>query len=693
MPTHVRRPVIQTALAALAILLLAAAYGVLAAPAHAATAYTGGPIVADAPLYVANDHSVYAVRFSASGLLDKDGLPLATTGTYYVKIRVSPTATPGGSTSRGFTWNPTTQSWIQERDAWTAFPTIATASDGTITTSPWFYFKFADTTKSGTWYLVVSLQPIDGGSGTSQNGNVAPAVTVMDMSGTLSSATYGFTVHNGVATGQTGGKRAEADASGLSDVWSLTRTEPNGVDGDGDGADLEDYGPAGAAGDFSLAVPTALAFDAKLQSTIWPAGAASVTGMLPDVDIALGAADQTAPTAPSSLAAAPGNGHTVLSWTAATDASGVAYNVYRWQDAPPIGGVTQYTPQPRLVATTADTTYDATGLNNGETYYFMVRAVDPSTNVGPRSETVTFVPDGTPPSPVTGFQATAGDASVDLSWTNPADADFDETVVVRNAGDHTATDPADGDVVYTGSGTSATDATAANGTLYTYTAFAEDTAGNTAAAATATATPQGTSVLTLGVAQPIVAFMGATTLTGTLADGHAVPLAGRTVTLQRSVAGGPWSDVRIFDSGTGSFQVTTPSLTVKTEFRLLWDGDAAHSLGVSLPVTVTPRVALGRPVAPSAVRAGRWFTVYGSLKPVHPAGAKTVKLRCYRKTSTGKWRLVATVPTVNVDYAGYSRYKVKLRIAKKGAWRLQAYAPADADHAAKSSAYEYFKVR
>ena len=76
-------------------------------------------------------------------------------------------------------------------------------------------------------------------------------------------------------------------------VLALSKTEANGVD-DGSGlVDDEDYGPVGKTGDFRLAVPLSHAFDVALgDRTPW-APAQNVTLATPDVDIALGAADQT----------------------------------------------------------------------------------------------------------------------------------------------------------------------------------------------------------------------------------------------------------------------------------------------------------------------------------------------------------------------------------------------------------------
>jgi hypothetical protein len=371
-----------------ALLLLAAAQ---AAPAPAATNYTGGPAAGDFPLYVANDHSVYAMRFTASGLLDKDGNPLASAGTYYVKVRISPTATPSGGSSRGFTWNPTTQAWVQERADWTEFPVVTTNASGAIVAgTTWTFFKFGDTTKpspttSDTWYLVISLQPTDGGTGTTQNNAAPPAVTITDMTGALDPGTFtsAFRIHNGVSATAYNAKRAEADESGALPVWSITRSEPNGV--------AEGYGTT-TTGDFDMAVPVGVAFDTKLQSaTTWSPSASPFTGPLADVDIALGGADTTPPAAPATFTVTAGDGRAQLSWAAVADAAN--YTVFMWQAATPIGGSTNYTPQHLPLATvTGSTTYDATGLTNGETYYFEVRANDAATNVGPPTSVGTVDP-------------------------------------------------------------------------------------------------------------------------------------------------------------------------------------------------------------------------------------------------------------------------------------------------------------
>ncbi len=190
---------------------------------------------------------------------------------------------------------------------------MTTGAGGAIAAgNTWWYFKFGDTTKpalsdSGTWYLLVSLKPVDGGDQTTQNNAAPPAVTIMDMTGALNPGTLtsAFRVHNGAATGATDARRIEATNSGGADVWALSRTENNQV--------AQGYG-SDATGDFELAVPVGAAFDAKIQNVIWPASASPAsTGLLADVDIALGAADTTPPAAPASLTAVAGDGQVALS--------------------------------------------------------------------------------------------------------------------------------------------------------------------------------------------------------------------------------------------------------------------------------------------------------------------------------------------------------------------------------------------
>jgi hypothetical protein len=406
------------------------------------------------------------------------------------------------------------------------------------------------------------------------------------MTGTLAPATFtsAFRIHNGVVTGATAGRRIEADAAGLNDVWSISRTQSNGVD--------QGYGTT-APGDFQLAVPVGVAFDAKIQNAVWPLAAASFTGTLADVDIALGADDTTPPAAPATLSATAGDGHVQLSWPAVADA--VAYTVFTWRAATPIGGSTNYTPQHTSLATVASTTYDATGLTNGEEYFFEVRAVDAATNAGPP----------------------------------------------------------------------------------------------TAAKA---ATPKAEAALTLQTSATVVAWGGKAALIGELTDGAQPFTTGQQVRVEQSYDGSTWALLQLLDPTVPYAYGVVVQPTRKTVYRLVFEGDATHVAATSDKVTVTPRVRLGRPVAPSSVLKGRAFTAYGDLTPRAAAGSHTVKIRCYLKKS-GAWRLKKTVTTTNRNFKTYSRYSAKFSLPARGSWKLVAYAAPTSRYAATTSSAKYVRVK
>lgn len=591
-----RRPFLAL-LALLAVLVLALAQ---AAPAFAATSYVGGPAAGDYPLYVPNDYTTCALRFSARGLLGLDDQPVTAPTQFYVKIRLSPIPGPNGANNRGFTWNDQTRQWLQEREDWSSFPTIMSDASGSIATSNrWFFFQFGDTTKSDTYYLIVSLQQVGApaDSGATQNSATMPPVTLMDMSGSIAGVASGFWVHNGIAIVSQANKRIEADAAGTADVWAVGRTEANFVDDDGNGTDDEDYGPSGFAADFRLGVPTGSAFDVKLQNVIWPSLATSFTGSLADVDVALGAVDTTPPSAPS-LTVTAGNAQNVLSWGAATDATGVTgYQVFKWVG--PVSG-SGYTGRPQLVSTTAADvrTYTDDGITNGVAHHYIVRAVDAASNVGPRAEV--------------------------------------------------------------------------------------------------TSTPKMPTTLTLAKPASVVPWNTEVPLNGNTVDADAAPVA-QTVQLQSSLNGtSGWTTLADVEPNVAPYahlfsKAVTP--TRATYYRLSFGGTDVYGANVSAPYKITPKVKLGTPVAPKTVRKGLIFSVYGSLVPHQTPGRKDVKIKCYRKTSSGTWSLKKTVAATNTDYSACTRYKAKMSLPSAGSWKLVAFFPATSKYAATTSSARYVKVK
>lgn len=374
-------------LPALLVVLTLGGLAATAPAALAATNFVGGADIY--PTYMANDHTVYAVHVTGSPDA-ASSLTLKPDTSYILKLRISPSTGPNPTWNRGLTWNDAKGVWVQERDpsynttpiADSKFPLVTTDAAGNL--DFWAFFKVGDTRLTGAnpvvlgdpWHLLVSLNP--GGSGQTINNTLNAPLTVMDMTGS------GFWVHDGVQTGQTGGVQAVAVGASR---FAVQKTEPNGCDDDSDGiVDNELYGPGpGAQGDLRLSAPLSQAFDVLLDGNVWADG---VTGATADVDIALGAGDTAAPTAPTGLSAWSNGTSVSLYWQDATDDVGVSrYLVYRWTDPTPIGNVTNYTSVHTLIGSPTGTSCFDSTITPGTQYYYEVRAADAATNSGPRSST------------------------------------------------------------------------------------------------------------------------------------------------------------------------------------------------------------------------------------------------------------------------------------------------------------------
>jgi predicted phage tail protein len=121
---------------------------------------------------------------------------------------------------------------------------------------------------------------------------------------------------------------------------------------------------------------------------------------------------RTVPSAPQSLWAGNGNAAAELLWSMPASTGGAVIDTYQVQQAPTTNG--PWTP----LGTTSQLDYVITGLTNGNTYDFRVRAHNPS-GWGPYSTVVSAVP-RTLPSPPPTPTATAGDKTVDLTWQPPS---------------------------------------------------------------------------------------------------------------------------------------------------------------------------------------------------------------------------------------------------------------------------------
>ena len=108
---------------------------------------------------------------------------------------------------------------------------------------------------------------------------------------------------------------------------------------------------------------------------------------------------------------------------------------------------------------------------------------------------------------------------------------------------------------------------------------------------------------------------------------------------------------------------------------------------------VASTLTLGAPKAPAKVRKSRYFTVTGYQKLDSREHDSVVRVYKYRKVAGG-WKKSGYVRAKASKYGTYTKYTVKMKLTRKGRWRLRAFVPADSMHGQKwSTGYEYVSVR
>jgi hypothetical protein len=189
-----------------------------------------------------------------------------------------------------------------------------------------------------------------------------------------------------------------------------------------------------------------------------------------------GNSTSTVPAVPSGVTATSGSSSASLQWTASTDATG--YNVKR---ATTSGG-----PYSQIAAPTSPA-YTDSSVTNGTTYFYVVSALN-SVGESGNSTQVSATPAASVAMPAqpSGLTASAGNASVGLSWSASTGATSYHVKRATTNGGPYAQIAAPTSVTYS-------DASVTNGTTYYYVVSAVNSAGESSNSAQVTATPAGSS--------------------------------------------------------------------------------------------------------------------------------------------------------------------------------------------------------
>ena len=280
------------------------------------------------------------------------------------------------------------------------------------------------------------------------------------------------------------------------------------------------------------------------------------------------------------------------------------------------------------------TSFTDTGRTNGTTYYYTVAAVN-AVGTSPQSGEASATPQATVPSAPTGLVASAGNASVVLSWTVP-NSDGGSPITGYNVYRGTAPGGEGGTPVATNVASSSfTDTGLANGTTYYYKVAAVNAAGTSPQSGEASATPQPAATApSAPQSLTAVGSNGAVQLSWTApASNGGAAVTGYNV-YRGTSAGGEGSTPVATNVTTTGF--TDNPLTNGTTYY--YTVKAVNSAGTSPPSTeasATPQATV--PSAPLGVTAsaGNAAVTVSWSAPATNGGSPVTGYNVYRGTSPG----------------------------------------------------------
>jgi hypothetical protein len=385
------------------------------------------------------------------------------------------------------------------------------------------------------------------------------------------------------------------------------------------------------------------------ELSAWTSGTVNAVPTTPMAGY-VGTPAAVAPGAPTIGLATAGNASATVNWTAPASNGGSAITAYRIA----VHAGDAVTPLRTVDAPPTATSFQVTGLTNGQPYTFTVAAVNAVGAGTASARSVSVTPAAGTPSAPTITGVTAGNASATLTWAAPATdggANIANYTVSAYVG--TGAQPLPTTVTTFGGEFTAVFPGLTNGTAYTFTVTASNSAGAGAPSARSTAVTPATvpdaptvGAVTAGNASATVTWTGPAANGGSAVTGYRVDAyAGTATTPARTVTAGATASSVVVDLLTNG---TSYTFTVT----------ATNAVGSGTPsarsTAVTPAAPVSVPGAPTigTVTAGN---TTATLTWTAPAGGSAVtgyRIDVFVGTATTPLRSVAptgTATTAVVD--------------------------------------------
>jgi len=307
----------------------------------------------------------------------------------------------------------------------------------------------------------------------------------------------------------------------------------------------------------------------------------------------------TAPAAPGNFTTTPGDAQVRISWTAPYN-GGSPITGYQVSYGVTAGYTTNWIDMGETEISALS--YIITGLTNGTSYTFEIRAVN-AVGTGTSTGTRTATPSATASAPAApgSFTATAGNAQVMLSWTTPNNGGSPIEKYQISYGATTGYTANWSDI--SGSGATTMDYTVTgltNGTNYTFEIRAVNAAGPGASSGTQTATPSAVATAPAAPGSFTAAAGDAqVTLTWTTPNNGGSPIMKYQISYGAMASYTTnWSDIS--GSGAATVNHTITGLTNGTGYTFEVRAVNAVGAGASSGMqTATPAAAATVPAAPS----------------------------------------------------------------------------------------------